>query len=95
MVEATGLEPAASCSQSRHSTKLSYASNCLAIIHFKLIIVKTFVVLIYPSHKNGNLIEIAVIFFYIILRFANTQIKTESDYRNSKKHRKGRHISTC
>ena len=26
MVEATGLEPAASCSQSRHSTKLSYAS---------------------------------------------------------------------
>ena len=26
MVEATGLEPAASCSQSKHSTKLSYAS---------------------------------------------------------------------
>ena len=26
VVEATGLEPAASCSQSRHSTKLSYAS---------------------------------------------------------------------
>ena len=43
MVEATGLEPAASCSQSRHSTKLSYASNCLAIIHSKHIIVKVFV----------------------------------------------------
>ena len=42
MVEATGLEPAASCSQSRHSTKLSYASNCFAIIHVKLIIVKAF-----------------------------------------------------
>ncbi len=42
MVEATGLEPAASCSQSRHSTKLSYASNCLVIIHVKLIIVKAF-----------------------------------------------------
>ena len=27
MVEATGFEPAASCSQSKHSTKLSYASN--------------------------------------------------------------------
>lgn len=27
MVEATGLEPAASCSQSKHSTKLSYASD--------------------------------------------------------------------
>ena len=26
VVEATGLEPAASCSQSKHSTKLSYAS---------------------------------------------------------------------
>ena len=26
LVEATGLEPAASCSQSKHSTKLSYAS---------------------------------------------------------------------
>ena len=25
MVGATGLEPAASCSQSKHSTKLSYA----------------------------------------------------------------------
>ena len=29
MVEATGLEPAASCSQSKHSTKLSYASDHL------------------------------------------------------------------
>ncbi len=27
LVEATGLEPAASCSQSKHSTKLSYASK--------------------------------------------------------------------
>ena len=27
LVEATGLEPAASCSQSKHSTKLSYASS--------------------------------------------------------------------
>ena len=27
LVEVTGLEPAASCSQSRHSTKLSYASK--------------------------------------------------------------------
>ena len=43
MVEATGLEPAASCSQSRHSTKLSYASNCFAIIHSKPVIVKTFI----------------------------------------------------
>ena len=27
MVEVTGLEPAASCSQSKHSTKLSYTSK--------------------------------------------------------------------
>ena len=34
LVEATGLEPAASCSQSRHSTKLSYASITVKnIIH--------------------------------------------------------------
>ena len=27
LVEVTGLEPAASCSQSKHSTKLSYTSS--------------------------------------------------------------------
>ena len=35
MVEATGLEPAASCSQSRHSTKLSYASMVQKATHIK------------------------------------------------------------
>ena len=29
MIEATGLEPAASWSQTKHSTKLSYTSKCL------------------------------------------------------------------
>jgi len=29
LVEATGFEPAASWSQTKHSTKLSYASGCI------------------------------------------------------------------
>ena len=50
VVEATGLEPAASWSQTKHSTKLSYASNsiydynfnklfCQPKTHFKKIII--------------------------------------------------------
>nr|DAJ20397.1 MAG TPA: hypothetical protein [Siphoviridae sp. ctzrC10] len=31
MVEVTGLEPAASWSQTKHSTKLSYTSKCCLI----------------------------------------------------------------
>ena len=34
LVEATGLEPAASCSQSKHSTKLSYASIKYYVLRF-------------------------------------------------------------
>ncbi len=34
MVEATGLEPAASWSQTKHSTKLSYASITLFLLFF-------------------------------------------------------------
>lgn len=39
MVEATGFEPAASCSQSKHSTKLSYASDnsCTVLDSFYII----------------------------------------------------------
>ena len=36
LVEATGLEPAASWSQTKHSTKLSYASK-YSVIYYKLI----------------------------------------------------------
>ena len=37
MVGATGLEPAASCSQSKHSTKLSYAPTIMPIYDITLI----------------------------------------------------------
>ena len=37
LVEATGLEPAASWSQTKHSTKLSYASK-YSVIYYKLIL---------------------------------------------------------
>ena len=46
MVEATGLEPAASWSQTKHSTKLSYAS----LISFIIIPVSTRFV--NPFYKN-------------------------------------------
>ena len=45
MVEVTGFEPAASCSQSKHSTKLSYTSILLTvfIIPYKFLIVNAFI----------------------------------------------------
>ena len=42
LVEATGLEPAASCSQSRHSTKLSYASILIFVVSVKIQIINCF-----------------------------------------------------
>ena len=42
LVEATGLEPAASWSQTKHSTKLSYAPYNFFIIQYLLSVVKYF-----------------------------------------------------
>ena len=44
LVEATGLEPAASCSQSKRATKLRHASICnfqLSVVYIKLLFLST------------------------------------------------------
>ena len=51
MVEATGLEPAASWSQTKHSTKLSYASS------------STFVIISHPFHFVNTFFHLFLSFF--------------------------------